>query len=146
LSPDDSPTVSADARSVGCAGSEKLQKRTPAGLYDVLPDDHRLPYKVEEVIDRILDADVTTDGVSTRLCSGNSMCPGRLNGRAHRDVIANRRGFLKTKTRSAHWRHCLYGIGAQSRLFCRERCSARDLPFLYLQDVSGFMVGVEAET
>src|SRR5579875_582226 len=66
----------------------------PEGVYDVLPADHRLPYHVQDVLDRILDAgdwlEFQPEHAPEFLCA-----TARLNGRAI-GVIANRRGFLKT--------------------------------------------------
>ena len=67
----------------------------------------------------------------------------RLEGRPVA-LIANRRGFLKTRGPAAHRRHRLYGIGAQGGVF-RGNGRAAGPPLIYLQDVSGFMVGPEAE-
>ncbi|MGH7249272.1 MAG: acyl-CoA carboxylase subunit beta, partial [Pseudomonadota bacterium] len=64
------------------------------GLYDLLPADHRLPYDVEEVIERIFDAgdalEFQPQHAPELLCVTT-----RLHGRPV-GVIANRRGFLKS--------------------------------------------------
>ena len=68
--------------------------KSAEGLYDLLPDDHRLPYDMEEVIARIVDADdyleFQPEHAPEMLCAH-----ARLHGRPI-GVIANRRGFLKT--------------------------------------------------
>ena len=93
------------------------------GLYDLLPADHRLPYDMEEVIARIVDAgdylEFQPDHAPEMLCAH-----ARLHGRAI-GVIANRRGFLKTLERAADRRHRVHRIGAQSRVFRRERAASR---------------------
>src|SRR5271165_4620982 len=74
--------------------SGRAPKLPAEGLYEVLPADHRLPYRVEDVLDRLLDAGDTLefqpDYAPEFLCVN-----ARLNGRAI-GVIANRRGFIKT--------------------------------------------------
>ena len=67
----------------------------------------------------------------------------RLDGRPVA-IIANRRGFLKSAGRQAHRRHHLYRVGAQGGVLRRDR-ERLGQPLIYLQDVSGFMVGPDAE-
>jgi acetyl-CoA carboxylase carboxyltransferase component len=115
----------------------------PEGLYDVLPEDHRLPYRVEDVLERILDAggclEFQPEHAPEFLCA-----TARLNGRAI-GVIANRRGFLKTAS-GPHVGGIVYPESARKVAYFVENAARHRLPLLYLQDVSGFMVGVDAET
>ncbi|HEV2198446.1 MAG TPA: acyl-CoA carboxylase subunit beta [Bryobacteraceae bacterium] len=119
------------------------------GLYDLMPADHRLPYDVEEVIARIVDGPTSTHGgdylefqpehAPEMLCA-----TARLSGRAI-GVIANRRGFLKTSA-GPRIGGIVYTESARKVAYFVETCEREGLPLLYLQDVSGFMVGVEAES
>jgi len=121
----------------------KPPARDPAGLYDVLPNDHRLPYRVEDILERILDGaeliEFQPDYAPEFLCA-----EGTLNGR-HIGIIANRRGFLKTKT-GPRIGGIVYTESARKVAYFVENAERHRLPILYVQDVSGFMVGVEAET
>jgi 3-methylcrotonyl-CoA carboxylase beta subunit len=113
------------------------------GLYDLLPADHRLPYNVEEVIARLVDADeyleFQPEYAPEMLCAN-----ARLEGRAI-GVIANRRGFLKTAA-GPRIGGIVYAESARKVAYFVENAERRGLPLLYLQDVSGFMVGTEAES
>jgi acetyl-CoA carboxylase carboxyltransferase component len=112
-------------------------------LYDLLPADHRLPYNVEEIIARIVDADDYLEfqpGHAPEMICANA----RLNGRAI-GVIANRRGFLKTPG-GPRIGGIVYTESARKVAYFVENAERRGLPLLYFQDVSGFMVGVEAES
>jgi 3-methylcrotonyl-CoA carboxylase beta subunit len=115
----------------------------PAGLYDVLPGDHRLPYQMEDILDRILDAgdflEFQPDYAPEFLCA-----VARLGGR-NIGVIANRRGFLKTQA-GPRVGGIVYTESARKVAYFVENAERHRLPLLYVQDVSGFMVGVEAET
>jgi 3-methylcrotonyl-CoA carboxylase beta subunit len=115
----------------------------PAGLYDVLPGDHRLPYQIEDILNRILDAgdflEFQPDYAPEFLCA-----VARLNGR-NIGVIANRRGFLKTQA-GPRVGGIVYTESARKVAYFVENAERHRLPLLYVQDVSGFMVGVEAET
>ncbi len=113
------------------------------GLYNVLPADHRLPYRTEDLLDRILDAadflEFQPDHAPEFLCA-----TARLNGR-NIGIIANRRGFLRTQS-GPRIGGIVYPESARKVAYFVENAERRRLPLLYVQDVSGFMVGVEAET
>ena len=124
-------------------------KGTPAakpaeGLYDLLPADHRLPYNMEEVIARIVDGgedylEFQPEHAPEMLCA-----TARLDGRAIA-VIANRRGFLKTGG-GPRVGGIVYTESARKVAFFVENAERNGLPLLYLQDVSGFMIGGEVES
>jgi acetyl-CoA carboxylase carboxyltransferase component len=118
-------------------------KLGPEGLYDVLPADHRLPYRTEDLLDRILDAgdflEFQPEYAPEFLCATARLC-GRNIG-----VIANRRGFLKGAS-GPRIGGIVYTESARKVAYFVENAERRGLPLLYVQDVSGFMVGVEAET
>jgi 3-methylcrotonyl-CoA carboxylase beta subunit len=112
-------------------------------LYEVLPADHRLPYHVETLLDCVLDEgdflEFQPEYAPEFLCAG-----ARLNGR-NIGVIANRRGFLKTGA-GPRIGGIVYTESARKVAYFVENAERHRLPLLYVQDVSGFMVGVEAET
>src|SRR3984957_11436009 len=113
------------------------------GLYDLLPADHRLPYDVEEVIARIVDAGDYLEfqpGHAPEMLCAHARLHGRPLG-----VIANRRGFLKTPG-GPRIGGIVYTESARKVAYFVEDAERNGLPLLYLQDVSGFMVGVEAES
>jgi acetyl-CoA carboxylase carboxyltransferase component len=68
---------------------------------------------------------------------------GRLNGRAI-GLIANRRGFLKSDS-GPRIGGIVYPESARKVAYFVETANRYGLPLLYLQDVSGFIVGKEAE-
>lgn len=111
-------------------------------LYDILPDDHRQAYDIQELVDRLLDAgppvEFQPDFAPEMYC-----LEGRLHGRAI-GVIGNRRGFLKTAT-GPRIGGIVYAETARKVAYFVEYAERRGLPLLYLQDVSGFMVGPDAE-
>src|SRR5580700_11996321 len=112
------------------------------GLYDLMPSDHRLPYNVEEAIERIFDGDdyleFQPDHAPEMLCA-----EAKLSGRAVA-LIANRRGFLKTES-GARIGGIIYAESSRKVAYFVENAERNNVPLIYLQDVSGFMVGVEAE-
>jgi 3-methylcrotonyl-CoA carboxylase beta subunit len=113
------------------------------GLYDLLPDDHRMPYDMEQVIARIVDADDYLEfqpGHAPEMICANARLGGRAIG-----VIANRRGLLKSPA-GPRIGGIVYTESARKVAYFVETAERRGLPLLYLQDVSGFMVGVDAES
>jgi 3-methylcrotonyl-CoA carboxylase beta subunit len=113
------------------------------GLYDILPEDHRLPYEMEEIVQRIFDArdylEFQPAHAPEMLCA-NAKLSGHPVG-----VIANRRGFLKADGRPRIG-GIVYTESARKVAYFVETAERHNLPLIYLQDVSGFMVGVEAES
>jgi 3-methylcrotonyl-CoA carboxylase beta subunit len=111
-------------------------------LYDILPANHRLPYDVTEIIERIFDAEgyleFQPEHAPEMLCA-----EARLEGRPVA-LIANRRGFLKTPE-GPRVGGIVYTESARKVAYFVEMAERQGLPLVYLQDVSGFMVGVEAE-
>jgi 3-methylcrotonyl-CoA carboxylase beta subunit len=112
------------------------------GLYSVLPADHRLPYEIEDVIHRIFDRgdylEFQPEYAPELLCAN-----ARLEGRPVA-LIANRRGFQKTGGRSSVG-GIVYTESARKVSYFVETAERAGTPLVYLQDVSGFMVGPEAE-
>jgi len=116
--------------------------RDPAEIYDTLPADHRLPYEIEAIVFRIFDggdyAEFQPEYAPEMLCA-NVRLAGRPVG-----VIANRRGFLKTQS-GPRIGGIVYAETARKTAYFVETCERLGCPLIYLQDVSGFMVGLEAE-
>src|SRR5277367_278104 len=111
-------------------------------LYSVLPADHRLPYEIREVLDRIFDAgdfeEFQPEYAPEMLCAQT-----RLNGRAVA-LVANRRGFLRGMT-GPRVGGIIYTESAQKVHYFVEKAERAGTPLIYVQDVSGFMVGLDAE-
>jgi acetyl-CoA carboxylase carboxyltransferase component len=109
------------------------------GLYAVLPADHRLPYNIGDILHRILDRDDFTEFqpeyAPEMLCAN-----ARLSGYPV-SVIANRRGFLKPRIGGI-----VYTETAHKVAYFVELAERQGTPIIYVQDVSGFMVGQEAES
>lgn len=116
--------------------------RDGSDLYGVLPADHRQPYEVEEVLNRIFDAqsfeEFQPEYAPEMLCATSRLC-GRPVA-----LIANRRGFLKAEGKPRIG-GIVYTESARKVAYFVETAERLRTPLIYLQDVSGFMVGPEAE-
>jgi len=101
----------------------------PAGLYDVVPVDVQAPYDVHEVIDRIVDAGGLHEfkpEYGTTLVTGFA----RIHGHPVGIVANNGVLFSESALKGAHF---------------IELCDQRGIPLLFLQNISGFMVGRDYE-
>jgi acetyl-CoA carboxylase carboxyltransferase component len=113
-------------------------------LYDILPEDHRAPYDMKEVLATFLDAgefdEFQADFAKEMIC-GTARIGGILVG-----VIANSRGMSKGKPGTPpRFGGIVYTESAEKTAYFIENCNRHSTPLLFVQDVSGFMVGAEAE-
>lgn len=113
-------------------------------VYDILPDDHRAPYDMRAVLDTFLDEggidEFQADFAKEMIC-GTARIGGVLVG-----VIANSRGMSKGKPGSPpRFGGIVYKESAEKTAYFIENCSRHSTPLLFVQDVSGFMVGADAE-
>ena len=118
---------------------ERIKKKNP--LYDLLPSDHRAPYDMHAVLDTFLDYKVSefqADFAKEMIC-GTARIGGILVG-----VIANSRAMSKSKN-GPRFGGIVYTESAEKTAYFIENCDRHDTPLLFVQDVSGFMVGAEAE-
>jgi 3-methylcrotonyl-CoA carboxylase beta subunit len=120
-----------------------LPRKSADGLYDVLPSDHRAAYEMTEVLERIVDSDgfveFQPEHAPELLCAN-----AKLSGHQVA-IIANRRGFLRTST-GPRIGGIVYTESARKVAYFVENAERHGTPLIYVQDVSGFMVGVEAES
>lgn len=111
----------------------------PAGIYQALPADHRLPYDMMDVLRRVLDAGDFEE--FQPLHGAEMLCANsRLNGHPVA-IVANRRGFLGKRIGGI-----IYAESARKVAYFVEMAERAGTPLIYVQDVSGFMVGGEAES
>jgi acetyl-CoA carboxylase carboxyltransferase component len=113
-------------------------------LYSILPDDHRAPYDMHAVLKIFLDAgdidEFQADFAQEMIC-GTARIAGILVG-----VIANSRGMSKGKKGGPpRFGGIVYTESAEKTAYFIENCNRHSTPLLFVQDVSGFMVGAEAE-
>jgi 3-methylcrotonyl-CoA carboxylase beta subunit len=118
--------------------------RQPADLYDILPQDHRLSYDMRQVLGCILDGgalDEFQPDVAREMICGHAHVEGRPVA-----VITNQRGVVKGQPgERPKFGGIVYTGSAEKTAYFIETASRERLPILFVQDVSGFMVGPEAE-
>jgi acetyl-CoA carboxylase carboxyltransferase component len=125
-------------------GRAKPAVRGADELYDVLPDNHRQPYDMRGLLGALLD-DGELDEFQADLAPEILCGTGRIEGIAI-GVIANARGMLKDPHGGPpKFGGILYTDSAEKTAFFIDTMARHGTPILFVQDVSGFMVGTEAE-
>ncbi|USI90252.1 carboxyl transferase domain-containing protein [Rhodococcus pyridinivorans] len=109
----------------------------PTELYDVVPTDSRIPYDVHEVIDRVVDgAGGDGHGSSSfhefKAEYGKTLVTGFARIHGHPVGIIANNGVL-------------FGESAVKGAHFIELCDKRSIPLVFLQNISGFMVGRDYE-
>ncbi len=120
-------------------------KRDAKELYELIPIDHRMSYDVRAVFECLFDAgrlDQFQPDVAPEMVCGHGAIEGRQVA-----VIANSRGVIKgkKKTEAPRIGGIIYTESAEKVAYFIENADRERLPILFIQDVSGFMVGTEAE-
>jgi 3-methylcrotonyl-CoA carboxylase beta subunit len=113
-------------------------------LYDLLPADHRMSYDMHELLRAIVD-DGKLDEMQPELAKEMICADARIDGITV-GVIANQRGLIKGRAgERPRFGGIIYAESAEKVAFYIDRCDREGIPLLFVQDVSGFMVGPDAE-
>ena len=124
--------------------TESVEAARPAvSLYDILPEDHRQPYNARKMLDCILDGgqlDEFQAEYAREMITGHA----RIRG-IHVGIIANNRGMFREAGGTPKFGGIVYTDSAEKVAYFIETCNRHKTPLLFIQDVSGFMVGSEAE-
>jgi len=119
-------------------------KNPPEKLYEILPQEHKAPYDMQAVLDCILDAgdldEFQADFAKEMIC-GTARIGGIQVG-----IISNARGMVKNSAgKPPKFGGIIYKESAEKCAYFIENCNRHSTPIVYIQDVSGFMVGADAE-
>jgi 3-methylcrotonyl-CoA carboxylase beta subunit len=113
-------------------------------LYEILPEDHRQPYDMRRVLECLLDdghLDEFQSDYAKEMITGHGSISGIQVG-----VITNHRGMVRTPGgKPPRFGGIIYTESAEKVAYFIETCNRHQTPLLFVQDVSGFMVGPEAE-
>jgi len=116
----------------------------PSALYDMLPADHRMSYDMHSILKCIVDKD-SLDEFQVNLAKEMICADARIEG-IQVGIIANQRGLIKGRVgEKPRFGGIIYAESADKAAYFIDRCSRAGTPILFVQDVSGFMVGPEAE-
>jgi acetyl-CoA carboxylase carboxyltransferase component len=113
-------------------------------LYDIIPEDHRQPYDVRRLLECLLDGgrlDEFQADYAKEMITGHARICGMQIG-----VIANHRGMVRMPGgKPPRFGGIVYTESAEKVAYFIETCNRHKTPLLFVQDVSGFMVGPDAE-
>lgn len=129
------------------AGFDRAEPTKPAKdekeIYGILPHDRVKPYDTKDIIERLVD---NSDFDEYKALYGKSIICGtaRIDGWAV-GIVANQRKVVKTKKGEMQMGGVIYSDSADKAARFIMNCNQRKIPLLFLQDVSGFMVGSKSE-
>ena len=112
-------------------------------IYGIIPADRSRPYDMHQILARILDnseLDEYKTGYGKTIVTGY----GRIDGYAI-GVVANQRLVVKSKQGEMQIGGVIYSDSADKAARFILNCNQKRIPLLFLQDVTGFMVGKKAE-
>ncbi len=121
----------------------KLPKYDSKEIYGFLPEDPLKPYDSYEVIARIVDGseiDEYKAGYGKTLITAYARIDGWAVG-----IVANQRNIIKTETGEMQVGGVIYSDSADKAARFIMNCNQKKIPLVFLQDVTGFMVGSRAE-
>jgi len=131
-------------RATAAASNGSAPKRPATDLYTLLPPDHRMSYDVRAVLDCLLDQgrlEQFQPDIGHEMICGHAHIGGRTVA-----VIANARGVIKGKPgQPPRIGGIVYTESAEKVAYFIENADRERIPIVFVQDVSGFMVGIEAE-
>lgn len=120
----------------------KQPKKNPEELYGIFPSDGK-PYDVLDIIERIVDdsdfEQFKADYGKTIVCGY-----GRIDGWAV-GIVANQRKIVKSKKGEMQMGGVIYNDSADKSARFILNCNQKKIPLVFLQDVTGFMVGSRSE-
>jgi 3-methylcrotonyl-CoA carboxylase beta subunit len=121
-----------------------MRRQDGAALYDVVPDNHRQPYDMHALLQVLLDdahLDEFQKDYAPELICGTARICGLPVG-----VLANSRGMARPADGGTpRFGGIIYADSAEKAAYFIETMNRHRTPLLFVQDVSGFMVGTEAE-
>ncbi|GGK59380.1 acyl-CoA carboxylase subunit beta [Rufibacter glacialis] len=118
-------------------------KLDPKEIYGILPQDRVKPYDMMEIILRLVD---NSEFEPYKDLYGQSLICGlaRIDGWAV-GIVANQRKIVKSKKGEMQMGGVIYSDSADKAARFIMNCNQKKIPLVFLQDVSGFMVGSKAE-
>ena len=129
------------------AGFDRIEsappKKDPEELYGIVASDSTKPYDMLDIIERIIDnsdfEQFKEDYGKTIICGY-----GRIDGWAV-GIVANQRKIVKTNKGEMQLGGVIYNDSADKAARFILNCNQKKIPLVFLQDVTGFMVGTRSE-
>ncbi len=131
----------------GNAGFDRIKAEEPLlsakDIFGIIPDDRAKPYNTFDIIKRLVDKgeyeEYKGDYGKTIIC-----CNARVDGWSV-GIVANQRMMVKSKKDGMQIGGVIYNDSADKAARFIMNCNQKNIPLVFLQDVTGFMVGSRSE-
>jgi acetyl-CoA carboxylase carboxyltransferase component len=117
--------------------------KNPEEIYGILPENKSKPYKSIEIIERLVDNsefEQYKKGYAQTILCGYARIDGWAVG-----IVANNREVIKSKKGEMQFGGAIYSDSADKAARFIMNCNQKKIPLVFLQDVTGFMVGSRSE-
>ena len=118
-------------------------EKDPEEIFGILPKLRHEQYDMKEVIARLVDNsefEEYKEGYGQTIIT----CYARIDGWAV-GIVANQRKIVKTKKKEMQFGGVIYSDSADKATRFIANCNQKKIPLVFLQDVTGFMVGSKSE-
>ena len=127
------------------AGYQRTDGAAPAGhpIRAILPANTGQPYSTHDLIDALVDADSFTEykkEYGRTIVTGYARIDGWSVG-----IVANQRELVKSRKEGMQFGGVIYSDSADKAARFIMNCNQKGVPLVFLQDVTGFMVGSRSE-
>lgn len=121
----------------------ELPKQKMENVYGILPDSRDKPYDMHQLLDCLIDTDSFDEykaGYGQSIVCGLARIEGWAVG-----IVANQRKVVKSKKGEMQFGGVIYSDSADKATRFIMNCNQKKIPLVFLQDVTGFMVGSRSE-
>ena len=133
-----------DPQSAGFNRKKPLKpKKNPEDIYGMMPVDSAKTYDTMEIIERLVDNSEIEEykaGYGQTIITGYARIDGWAVG-----IVANNRKVVKSKKGEMQFGGVIYSDSADKASRFIANCNQKKIPLVFLQDVTGFMVGKRSE-
>ena len=121
----------------------KLPAEDPSEIFGILPRSRTDQYEIRDIIKRVVDnsefEEYKKDYGKTLICAY-----ARIDGWAV-GIVANQRTVVKNAKKEMQFGGVIYSDSADKATRFIANCNQKKIPLVFLQDVTGFMVGSKSE-
>lgn len=121
----------------------KKPTENPEDIYGILPSSRTDQYDMLEIINRLVDNsdfEQYKEGYGKTILTGYARIDGWAVG-----IVANQRKVVKNAKREMQFGGVIYSDSADKATRFIANCNQKKIPLVFLQDVTGFMVGSKSE-
>jgi acetyl-CoA carboxylase carboxyltransferase component len=133
-----------DYDKAGFSKTESFEpKENEDDIFGILPKERNAQYDMLEIIKRLVDKsefEQYKEGYGQTILTGYARIDGWAVG-----IVANQRKLVKTKKGEMQFGGVIYNDSADKATRFIANCNQKKIPLVFLQDVTGFMVGSKSE-